>query len=267
MKIAIAADGRTLDAQVSYRIGSSRYLLIVDSTNDEFDVVSVATDAHSRGAAAGVVVTAIGRGVDAVAAGYCSPGIVSQLENNGIEVLTGIKGTAKEALGIYRSGRTDSEQPASRNSPSSFSVDRDMLKHAIARSARQFTALLPVLLGVVMIVGLFDSFVSREMLLSVFRGNAIADSLFGACLGSLFAGNPINSYVIGGELLKYGISLFAVTTFIVSWVTVGVIQLSAEMAALGRKFALLRNAAGFLMVVPVAMLTVVIVDIVTRWLA
>ncbi|OPL11725.1 MAG: hypothetical protein AVO39_05190 [delta proteobacterium MLS_D] len=136
---------------------------------------------------------------------------------------------------------------------------------AMTRSFRQFAGMFPVLIGVILIMGLFDAFVSRELLLSVFQGNAFLDSLYGACLGGLFAGNPINSYVIGGELLKYGISLFAVTAFIVSWVTVGLVQLPAEMAALGKKFALLRNAASFLMVVPVAMFTVFIVDFVTRW--
>ncbi len=90
------------------------------------------------------------------------------------------------------------------------------------------------------------------------------DTLWGACFGSILAGNPINSYVIGGELLKYGISLFAVTALIITWVTVGLVQLPAEIAALGRRFALLRNALSFVLSIPIAILTVMILNLVGR---
>jgi uncharacterized membrane protein YraQ (UPF0718 family) len=67
------------------------------------------------------------------------------------------------------------------------------------------------------------------------------DSLWGTALGSVFTGNPINSYIIGRQFLERGVSLLAVTAFICSWVTVGLLQLPAEIAALGWKFALVRN--------------------------
>ena len=86
---------------------------------------------------------------------------------------------------------------------------------------------------------------------------------FGAGLGSIITGNPVNSYVIGGELLKRGVSLFAVTALIIAWVTVGLVQLPAEMAALGRRFALARNAICFILAVPIALMTVVILNVVT----
>jgi len=40
------------------------------------------------------------------------------------------------------------------------------------------------------------------------------DTLLGTGLGSILAGNPLNSYVTGGEMLEKGVSLFAVTAFI-----------------------------------------------------
>jgi len=93
------------------------------------------------------------------------------------------------------------------------------------------------------------------------------DTFWGACFGSILAGNPINSYVIAGELLKYGISLFAITALIVTWVTVGLVQLPAEIAALGKKFALVRNALCFILAIPIAILTVVMVNLVGRWVS
>jgi hypothetical protein len=62
--------------------------------------------------------------------------------------------------------------------------------------------------------------------------------------------------------LKQGVSLFAVTALIITWVTVGLVQLPAEMAALGRRFALVRNAICFILAVPIALMTVVILNVV-----
>ena len=68
----------------------------------------------------------------------------------------------------------------------------------------------------------------------------------------------MTSYIIGGELLKNGVSLVAVMAFIVSWVTVGTVQLPAESLMLGRKFALLRNGISLIMAIAISVLTVLI---------
>ena len=88
----------------------------------------------------------------------------------------------------------------------------------------------------------------------------ILDPFIGALFGGGAAGNPLTSYIIGGELLSRGISLVAVLAFIVSWVTVGTIQLPAESLMLGRRFALLRNAVSFLMAFLIAILTVLTLE-------
>ena len=101
------------------------------------------------------------------------------------------------------------------------------------------------MISVVFLVGLFSAFISREFLASLFSGSMWWDSLWGASIGSVFAGNPINSYIIGGQLLELGVSLVAVTAFLCSWVNVGLLQLPAEIAALGWKFAVVRNLSCF----------------------
>jgi uncharacterized membrane protein YraQ (UPF0718 family) len=70
------------------------------------------------------------------------------------------------------------------------------------------------------------------------------------------------SYIIGGELLKDGVSLFAVTAFIVTWVTVGLLQLPAEAAILGRQFAIFRNILSFILAILVSIVTVVTVMVI-----
>jgi hypothetical protein len=75
-------------------------------------------------------------------------------------------------------------------------------------------------------------------------------------MGSITAGNPLAGYILGGELLAGGASLIAVTAMIVSWVTVGIVQLPAEALLLGRRFAMLRNLLSFLFAIAIAFLTV-----------
>jgi len=261
MKIAVSADGATLDAQVALRLSTAKYFLIVDIESGEFEAVPSSINRHQRGAGVQTIATVISRGADVIITGYCGPGIVDQLKENGIEMLTGIKGTVKDTLTHYRTAAADQGRALSREN------GRNAITHAIKNSARQFASLLPVLLGVVLLIGLFNTFVPNAFLVSVFSGNTVLDSLWGTCFGSVLAGNPMNSYIIGGELLKNGISLFAVTAFIVSWVTVGLVQLPAEMTALGKKFALLRNGLCFVMAIPVAILTVLIVNIAGRWIS
>jgi len=263
VKIAIAADGPDLSAEVGHRLATSRYLTIVDLNSGDFEAVTNPGASGQRGAGMQATVLAISRDVKAVLTGYCSPTVQDQLKANGIEVLTGVSGTVREVIKRYRNG--DLEKSARVESkPRGTKVDRGDLVHATRSSVRQFTTLLPVLIGVVLLIGLFNTFVSKDLLASIFSDNLALDTLWGACFGSILAGNPINSYVIGGELLKYGISLFAVTALIITWVTVGLVQLPAEIAALGRRFALLRNALSFVLSIPIAILTVMILNLVAR---
>jgi len=66
----------------------------------------------------------------------------------------------------------------------------------------------------------------------------------------------LDSYLLGGELLKSGVSLITVTALIVSWVTVGLVQLPAEVLMLGARFAIYRNLICFFSAVAIAFLSV-----------
>ncbi len=119
-----------------------------------------------------------------------------------------------------------------------------------------FKELFPMLLGVILLLGLFRTFISKKMISSLFTGELLRDTVIGSVIGSVAAGNPITSYIIGGELLRESVSLLAVTAFIVAWVTVGVIQLPMEIAAFGKRFAFVRNILSFVLSILVAMATV-----------
>ena len=176
------------------------------------------------------------------------------LSTNNIKVLTGIEGTVREVVGRYQDGDYDYTRPGETDNR----ISKDKLIYALKSSGKQFFKIMPIMVGVILLIGLFQVFVTKELVSSIFTGNRALDTFFGACFGSLIAGNPVNSYIIGGELLEFGVGLFGVTAFILAWVNVGLIQLPAESAALGWRFALVRNGLSFVLSILIAALTVVI---------
>lgn len=138
-----------------------------------------------------------------------------------------------------------------------------MFLKTLWKATKSFSRALPILAGVVLLLGLVKTYVSASMLTKVFSGNSLQDTFLGSAIGSIMAGNPINSYVIAGELLKSGISLFAVTAFLISWVTVGLSQLPMEIAFLGKRFALIRNLLSFFLSMLIAFLVVIVLGVMT----
>jgi uncharacterized membrane protein YraQ (UPF0718 family) len=135
------------------------------------------------------------------------------------------------------------------------------MKEASIKAARGLWKAFPLILGTMLLVGLLTTLVPREAYATVFGTNALLDILVGSAAGSVAAGNAATSYIIGGELQGSGVGLLAVTAFITAWVTVGVVQLPAESAILGKRFALARNALSFLLSFIVALATVTAVGL------
>ena len=263
MKIAVSADGPDLNAKVGFRFGTSKYFVIVDQDTMDFEAVANPGASTYHGSGVQAVLLVISKKVDTVLTGYCSPTAIGHLTANGIQVLEEVVGTVGEVVEKYKKGKLQRQPEVKSGLEAGVNkIDKTALVNALRNSANQFIRLLPVLTGVVLLIGLFNSFMSKKLLSSVFSGNIATDTLLGTCLGSIFAGNPINSYIIGGELLGHGISLFAVTALIISWVTVGLIQLPAEITALGRRFALVRNTVSFALSLVIAIFTVAVINII-----
>ena len=145
-------------------------------------------------------------------------------------------------------------------------MDTIKLKESVSKAGKALWNTFPVLLGAILLISLVNAIIPKSSFALLFKGHLIIDSLIGNILGSILAGNPITSYIIGGELLNQGISLVAVTAFIVSWVTVGLVQLPAESILLGKKFAITRNTTAFIFSIVVAILTVVVMNVAVRLL-
>jgi uncharacterized membrane protein YraQ (UPF0718 family) len=135
------------------------------------------------------------------------------------------------------------------------------LKEAIIKAGKGIWNAVPMIIGIVLLIGLTDVLIPKSLYAKVFT-NSFFDPLIGSAFGSILAGSPITSYIVGGEFLAQGISLVAVTAFIVAWVTVGVVTLPAEIVMLGKKFAIARNVMSFIFAIIVAIITVGVLNLI-----
>ena len=244
MKIAIPADGPDFDAKVGDKLGLSPYLLVVDLESRQFEVIGTPRGS-ATGAGMQVVAQIIAKKSNVVLTGWCSPIAGKYLSTHGVEIVAGMSGTVAESLNKFEK-RLKSQTGKSVDSDGmAGKIDRRIVAHAIRGASHQFKSLAPSLIGVIFLTGLFSAFISEDFLTSIFSGKMWLDSFWGAVMGSLFAGNPVNSYIIGAQMLEKGVSLIGVTSFICSWVTVGLIQFPAESTALGWSFAVVRNLSCF----------------------
>ncbi|MEA1920629.1 MAG: permease [Campylobacterota bacterium] len=139
----------------------------------------------------------------------------------------------------------------------------ERLKKMLKGTVKSLYSIAPMLLAVIGLVGLFESVVTQEMLQSLFTGDILQDTLLATLIGGVSVGQPFVSYIIGGELLKSGISLYAVSAFILAWVSLGLVQLPLEYSLFGVRFTLIRNLLAAVFAILVAWATVLSLGAVT----
>lgn len=130
------------------------------------------------------------------------------------------------------------------------------IKRAVRKTLHAFINLLPIIFGMLLLTSLVLTVLPPSMVAKVFGHGALTDVILGAGFGGIITGHPLASYILGGELLAMNISLMAVTAFIVSWVTVGVVQFPAEALLLGARFAFYRNLLCFFSAIALAYMAV-----------
>jgi len=116
-----------------------------------------------------------------------------------------------------------------------------------------FLGVLPILAAMLLLIGLAVTLLPQKISAALFQGAPLRDAATGAGLGSIATGMPVISYVLGKGLLDAGAGLTAATALMLSWVTVGLVQMPAEAMLLGRRFALLRNLVSFLLAIALAL--------------
>jgi uncharacterized membrane protein len=105
--------------------------------------------------------------------------------------------------------------------------------------------LLPILIWVLLLVSLINNSVFFINILTSLEDNFI--SVFIAdIIASISAWNAINSYIIANWIWELENNTKIITTFLIAWVTVWIIQIPAEIYFFWKRFTLIRNLISFI---------------------
>lgn len=104
MKIAVSSTGPDLEAQVDPRFGRCQHFVIVDPDTMEFEGVENTNMMAGGGAGIATAQMVADKGVKAALTGNCGPNAHQTLSAAGIEVITGVSGTVREAVEGFKSG-------------------------------------------------------------------------------------------------------------------------------------------------------------------
>ena len=124
--------------------------------------------------------------------------------------------------------------------------NRPKALEALQIARQSLLKLLPLLIAVFGLVGLFQEFLPPQ-LVSRWLGAAsgLQALLIGSSAGAVAIGPPLAAYPLAGTLLEAGAWPPAIAAFILSWISVGIVTLPFEAQVFGSRFALLRNGLCF----------------------
>ena len=122
----------------------------------------------------------------------------------------------------------------------------DKCRKSFKQAGISLFRLLPMLLAIFGLVGLFQEYLSPELIGQwLGEANGLWGLLLATLAGAIAIGPPLAAYPLADSLLSAGAWPPVIAAFIVSWITVGVVTLPFEIQVFGRRFALVRNSLCF----------------------
>ncbi|MGB9722253.1 MAG: NifB/NifX family molybdenum-iron cluster-binding protein [bacterium] len=110
MKICLTAQGDNLDAQLDPRFGRCEYFIFVDTETGEFEVLKNPNTEAMGGAGIQSAQLVAEKQNKVVITGNVGPNAFQTLKSAGIEVITGLSGTVKEAIEKFKKGEVKPTQ-------------------------------------------------------------------------------------------------------------------------------------------------------------
>jgi len=104
MKMCVTATANSLDSQIDPRFGRCSYLIIVDSETLQFEAIPNAAAGATGGAGIQAAQTIASKGVTLLITGNVGPNAFGALSAAGIEIVTGVFGTVREAVEKFKRG-------------------------------------------------------------------------------------------------------------------------------------------------------------------
>ena len=137
----------------------------------------------------------------------------------------------------------------------SLLVDRKKTWHGVRRGIVMFLNVLPYMLAVLLLAGLFLAVVPNAVMFRwLGRGSGLRGLTIAALLGSTALIPGFVAFPLGAMLIKNGIPSGTIAVFITTLMMVGVVTLPVERKYFGLKTALLRNDLSFIGAVVIGLL-------------
>jgi len=118
------------------------------------------------------------------------------------------------------------------------------LTYSLKQTWNSFLINIPIILWILILISILQVYFPLENILSF--GNKIFSIFLADLLAGLFSGNPINSYILAWEIWFSMETIFLISVFLVSWITVWLVQIPAESYFFWIRYSIIRNILSFL---------------------
>jgi predicted Fe-Mo cluster-binding NifX family protein len=105
LKVAVSATSGSLDSQIDPRFGRCQFFVIVDTETMNFEALPNMSAGAMGGAGIQAAQAVASRGVKSVLTGSVGPNAFQALSSAGINIVTGVYGTVREAVEKFKSGQ------------------------------------------------------------------------------------------------------------------------------------------------------------------
>ena len=136
-----------------------------------------------------------------------------------------------------------------------------MVKKAFINSFKGFVSIMPMMIAIVGLVAIFQTYITPDMISKLFGYSRFSDILTGTFIGAIANGHGSLSFIIAEGLQSQGVSIYALSTFTLAWVSLGFIQLPAEASVFGIRFTIIRNILAFLSTIIITYLTIITIGL------
>jgi len=136
----------------------------------------------------------------------------------------------------------------------SFFRDRTRTHKALKTSWKSFKALLPVLMGMIAVVGFVLAALPPSLITKVFQMHNWMGYGLVAMVGTVITLPGPVAFPLAGTLLKHGAEYGLLATFITTLTMVGTVTAPAEIAHFGKRFTLVRQLVSFALAILIGIL-------------
>ena len=132
--------------------------------------------------------------------------------------------------------------------------DKKKLKRSVNKGIKTLIKNSIRLFSIFLIIGILKEFLSKESVGNFLLNFQGFKGILSGFVGAVMMGPPASGYPIGKYLLENGASYSLVSSFLASWVMLGIIAVSLEFKYLGVKFAVVRNVFNVFSIIVISLI-------------